>query len=52
LQNTESVRFSAPHLAQNFGIGFSSAGWPQREQNLALGGRFLPQLAHWEKTSC
>ena len=44
--------FSAPHLEQNLGLGFSSAGWPQREQNFALGVRFFPQFAHFWKTSC
>ena len=33
-------------------LGFASTGFPQREQNLALVVRFLPQWTHSVKTSC
>lgn len=50
LQKTASVKFSFPQVGQNFASGFSSAGWPQREQNLAVGVRFFEQREHCSKT--
>jgi hypothetical protein len=47
LQKPDPGRFSLPHFGQYFGSGFSSAGCPHLGQNLALGGRFLPQFWHW-----
>ena len=47
----ESATFSLPHFEQNVGLGLSSEGWPQREQNFALGVRFLLHFTHCLKTS-
>jgi len=48
----DSARFSPPHFEHLFGSGFSSTGWPHREQNFALGVRFLPHFTHCLKMSC
>jgi hypothetical protein len=52
LQNMESARFSLPQEGQDFVLVISSTGVPQREQNLALGVKFLVHLLHLINTSC
>ena len=52
LQYMASGKFSAWHLGQARGCGGSVTDRPQREQKRALGVRFLPQWAHWLKTTC
>ena len=46
LQNEESARFSLPQVGQDFVLEINSAAVPHREQNLALGVRFLLHLVH------
>jgi hypothetical protein len=50
LQKSASGKFTFPQFGHDLVAGFSSVGWPQREQNFAVGVRFFEQRAHCSKT--